>query len=294
MWNHRVPHSRLSARQSWVWGGRDRWQVHVIMQATQWNTDPFSHDLNQEAARLEALTHYYHGVTTPLPVLTNCTPRCGSRGGGEGLGHPTPNLRPKFNFPRHHDSAALCLQNFALPPLSSYTNPGSAPDTPPPYSHDLNRETARLGGGTAPDTPPPYSHDLNRETARLGGGLHLTPLLPTVMISTGRLQGWGGGTISTPPNGSYYSIRHSPSLLAMYNPSTSRCGSRGGLGARAPPWPPILRPKFLPLPQLRCAMSAKSRSGPPLHKSWIRNWHRQPAPLVPVKDTSHTCILLEQ
>ena len=45
----------------------------------------------------------------------------------------------------------------------------------------------------------------------------------------------------------------------------------GPRGPGPPPRPPILRPKFLLLPQLRCAMSAKSRLGPPpLHKSWIR------------------------
>ena len=52
-----------------------------------------------------------------------------------------------------------------------------------------------------------------------------------------------------------------------------RCGSREGALGPAPPRPPILRPKFLPLPRLRCAMSAKISLGPPLHKSWIRTWN---------------------
>ena len=52
----------------------------------------------------------------------------------------------------------------------------------------------------------------------------------------------------------------------------SRCGSRGDLRVPPPPRPPILRSKFLPSPQLRCAILAKSRLGPPppWHKSWIR------------------------
>ena len=44
-----------------------------------------------------------------------------------------------------------------------------------------------------------------------------------------------------------------------------------GPGGPPPPPTPILRPKFLPPPRLRCTMSAKSRP-PPLHKSWIRTW----------------------
>ena len=49
-------------------------------------------------------------------------------------------------------------------------------------------------------------------------------------------------------------------------------GGGGPGGPGPPPRPPLLMPKFL-LPLRLCnTMSAKSRLGPPLHKSWIRTW----------------------
>ena len=59
-----------------------------------------------------------------------------------------------------------------------------------------------------------------------------------------------------------------------------RCGSRGALGARAPPRPPTLRPKFLPPPRLRCAMSAKFRLPPPLTQILDPHLHIQQRQLL--------------
>ena len=62
-------------------------------------------------------------------------------------------------------------------------------------------------------------------------------------------------------------------------------------GPGDPPWPPILRPMFLPPPRLHWAMSEKSCLGslPHLHKSRIRTWK---SPLVLFSTTLIQCVFL--